>query len=196
MKKLVTTALLVGSLLAISVPASQAATTKPTTKPSVAGRTAGGDDKARNAEFKAFRDCLVKHGVTAPAFGKPGAGVPGTAGAAGTAPKLTAKAQKAEAACASLRPKGGFGEGFKVGGTAFAAFTSCMKDHKVTIPVPNFAAKPTPAAKATGSAKPSLAPSAGGQERGREGFLSSLNQKDPKVAAALKICGALLPAQH
>lgn len=195
MKKLVMTALLVGSLLAISAPASQAATTKPTSKPSVSGGAAGNGDNARGTEFKAFRDCLVKHGVTTPTFGQPGSGTPGT-GTPGSAPKLSAKTQKAEAACASLRPKGGFGGGFRAGGTAFAAFTSCMKDHKVTIPVPNFAAKPTPTPKASSSAKPSLAPSAGGQERGREGFLSSLNQKDPKVAAALKICGALLPAQH
>ncbi len=37
-------------------------------------------------------------------------------------------------ACASLRPKGGgFGGGKGLGGTALAAFTSCMKDNGVTV---------------------------------------------------------------
>jgi len=191
------------------MPGSQAASTTPKPKPSIAGGTA---DKNRGAEFKAFQACLAKQGVKAPAFGGPGAGGPGAggpgaggpgAGGPGAAqPKLDAKTQKAYTACASLRPKGDFGGEFRAGGTEFAAFVSCMKDHKVVIPVPSFGApkpttapKPTPSATSTNKRKPSLAPSAGGQERGGRGFLASLNQKDPKVAAALKICGALLPTQ-
>jgi hypothetical protein len=37
-------------------------------------------------------------------------------------------------ACASLRPQGRFGGGGTIGSTALAAFTSCMKDHGVTLP--------------------------------------------------------------
>ena len=187
MKKrtLVATALLTGSFLVLGVPASQAATTKPKPKPLISS----GSSRAGATQFKAFRNCLTKHGVVASTFGKPGSGTPVTQ------PKLDAKTQKAVAACASLRPKSGFASGFKVGGTEFAAFVSCMKDHKVTIHIPSFDPKPNPKAGSTSKARPSLAPSAGGQERGRGGILASLNQKDPKVAVALKICGALLPAQ-
>lgn len=196
MKKsvLVTTALLAGSLLVMGTPASQAATTKPTPKPSISGGAAGDADNGRGTEFKAFNACLTKHGVAAFTPGKPGTGTPGTPG---TPPKLDAKTQKAYTACASLRPKGGFAGGFTAGGTEFAAFVSCMKDHKVTVSTPSFAPRPkaTPKAGSTSKAKPSLAPSAGGQGRGG-GILASLNQKDPKVKAALKICGALLPAQR
>ncbi|RAG80918.1 hypothetical protein DN069_35410, partial [Streptacidiphilus pinicola] len=44
--------------------------------------------------------------------------------------------QAAMQACASLRPKGGFGGGGRGGfnSSAMAAFTSCMKDHGVTLP--------------------------------------------------------------
>lgn len=193
MKKraIIATALLSGSLLVSGVPASQAATTTPSPKPSVSGGVAGDADNGRGTEFKAFRDCLAKNGVKNRIPGQPGGGGFGTPGAQ---PKLDAKTQKALAACASLRPKGGFGDGFRAGGTAFAAFVSCMKDHKVTIPAPNFGARPTTTPKpgATSTAKPSIG---GGQGPGR-GFLSGLNQKDPKVAAALKICGALLPTRN
>ena len=49
-------------------------------------------------------------------------------------------AQAALKACASLAPKGGFGgrggagAGGAGGGTALAAFSSCMKDHGITVP--------------------------------------------------------------
>lgn len=191
MKKsvIIATALLSGSLLAVGAPASQAATTTPPPKPSISGGVKGDADNGRGTEFKAFRDCLVKNGVKTSATGQRGFGGFGTPGAQ---PKLDAKTQKAMAACANLRPKGGFGDGFRAGGTAFAAFVSCMKDHKVTIPTPNFGARPTttPKAGTTSTAKPSF----GGQ--GGRGLLGALNQKDPKVAAALKICGALLPTRQ
>jgi hypothetical protein len=193
MKKqvLVVTALLAGSLLVIGTPASQAATTKPTPKPYIGAGAAGQNNKGRSVAFKAYRACLTKQGVTLPAFGQPG-----TQPKPATTPN--AKTQKAMAACASLKPKGGFGGGgFRAGGTEFAAFVSCMKDHKVVIPAPGAALKTrgTTKPKASSTTKPTLVPSAGGAERGRGGLLAGLNQKDPKVAAALKICGALLPTQ-
>ncbi len=188
----IATALFAGSLLVIGAPASQAATTKPTPKPTISVGVAGDSNNGRGTQFKAFRDCLTKHGVAVTTPGKPGTRTPGTQ------PKLDAKTQKAYTACASLRPKGGFSGGFRTGGTEFTAFVSCMKDHKVTVRTPSFAPKTTttPNAGSTSKTKPSLAPSPGGQERGRGGILASLNQKDPKVAEALKICGALLPAQN
>jgi hypothetical protein len=44
--------------------------------------------------------------------------------------------QAAMQACASVRPSGaaGFGGGGGFNSTAMAAFTSCMKDHGVTVP--------------------------------------------------------------
>jgi hypothetical protein len=204
MKKriLIVTALVAGSFLGFGIPASQGATTTPTPKPSIAGGAGGQSDANRGGvAFKAYRDCLTKQGVTLPTRGLPGA-----APTASATPN--AKTQKAVAACASLLPKGGFGgSGFRAGGTAFVAFTSCMKDHGITIPVPGAALKAPAKAPLAANPKtstspkatvvrPTLAPSAGGAERGRGGILAGLNQKDPKVAAAVKICGVLLPKQN
>ncbi|HUW79227.1 MAG TPA: hypothetical protein VMV52_10835 [Candidatus Nanopelagicaceae bacterium] len=200
-RALIVTALLAGSVLVVGTSASQAASTKPTpkpstSKPSIAGG-GGQDDAARGAALKAYSDCLAKQGVKLPALDQPGFG-PGTKPSGTPSPKPSAssnaKTQKALAACASLRPKRSFDGGtFGAGSTQFAAFVSCMKDHNVTIAAPRAAlAKP----KASGTTKPTLAPSADGEGGGRGGMLAGLNQKDPKVAAALKICGALLPARN
>ena len=86
--------------------------------------------------------------------------------------------QKARQACASLRPKGGFG-GFGGGGrfaTALQAFRSCMASHGETIPTTRPTAPPT--------SEPSP---------GTDRFLNGLNPDNPKVAAALKACQSKLP---
>ena len=76
--------------------------------------------------------------------------------------------QKAQQACASKRPQGGFGGGFgNRGGTApsasaLAAFRSCLSSHGVKL--------------ASGS----------------RGF-GGLDRSDPKVAKALQTCSVLLP---
>jgi hypothetical protein len=88
--------------------------------------------------------------------------------------------QKARQACASLRPKGGFG-GFGGGrggfAAAFQAFRSCMASHGETIPATRPTAPPTPA-----------------PSPGTDRFLNGLNPSNPKVAAALKACQSKLPA--
>jgi hypothetical protein len=88
--------------------------------------------------------------------------------------------QKARQACASLRPKGGFG-GF--GGrfaAAFKAFRSCMASHGETIPTTRPTAPPT--------TPPTPAPSPG-----TDRFLNGLDPSNPKVAAAVKACQSKLP---
>jgi hypothetical protein len=102
------------------------------------------------ASATAYTACLKSHGVTLPNFGSrptgsgettpsftPGSGSfpGGTGGGFRNNPKFA----KAEAACKSLRPAGGFG-GFGRGGaggfnsTAFAAYRNCLKLHGVTLP--------------------------------------------------------------
>ncbi|MBF9070867.1 hypothetical protein [Streptacidiphilus fuscans] len=99
------------------------------------------------AAMAAYRQCLSQHGVTMPS-GRPtarpsgggggygggnGGGGFGFGGGASANPTMAAAMQ----ACASLRPKfGGGGKGGRGGfnSTAMAAFTSCMKDHGVTLP--------------------------------------------------------------
>jgi hypothetical protein len=85
---------------------------------------------------------------------------------------------KARQACASLRPKGGFGGrgGF---GPALQAFRTCMSDHGEAIPATRPTARPAP--------EPSASPRA-------DRFLNGLNPGNPKVAAAVKACASKLPA--
>jgi len=61
----------------------------------------------QSTAFAAYRNCLKLHGVTLPT----GGGFPG-AGGSTTTSTTTATEKAAEAACATLRPKGGFGRGF------------------------------------------------------------------------------------
>jgi hypothetical protein len=105
-------------------------------------------------------------GGTRPSFpGGTGAGFPNS------------KFAKAEKACASLRPKGTFGLGGSGGGgfsdsAAFAAYSSCLKLHGVTLPA---------------SYRPS----------GTVGSSSSTTTlaQSPKMKAALAACAPLLPKQ-
>jgi hypothetical protein len=100
--------------------------------------------------MQAYRDCLSQHGVNLPTgrpSGRPSGGYGGGNGGGGyggggfgggafggASPNPTMQA--AMQACASLRPKGGFGGGGRGGfnSSAMAAFSSCMKDHGVTLP--------------------------------------------------------------
>ena len=111
------------------------------------------------ADFAAYAKCLSEHGVTMPTGG-PGGGRPGgmptggaggmPTGAAGGMPTGAAGGgpgrlplpsgvdatafQKAQTACASLRPTGSSGRpGTSMDTSALKAFTSCMKDHGVTV---------------------------------------------------------------
>jgi hypothetical protein len=111
-----------------------------------ASATTGGDQQAAR---QAYRDCMASNGVTLPDRGRGGGQGQGTFNPSGsggqtdqgqgggpgqgTVPGVDpATMQKARDACQSLRPAGGSGGG--LGGTAFQAYASCMKDHGVTLP--------------------------------------------------------------
>ena len=148
---------------------------------STATATSGASASASSAAgsgISAYRTCLSQHGVTMPS-GRPsgsfshnpnaprpshsggyGGGYGGYGGASAN-PTMAAAIK----ACASLQPKGGFGGGRGLGGTALAAFTSCMKDNGVTVN------------------------SAGG------GLGALLKSTDAKTVAALKVCKPLLPTR-
>jgi hypothetical protein len=142
------------------------------------------------ADFQAYTACLQQHGVKVPAgserafpsgsrrprpsgsFVRPSGSFsrpPGGYGGFGFLGSATADpaTQAALKACASLLPKDGFGRGGGQGGgisaTTYAAFTSCMSDNGVTIAATD---------AQTG--------------------LRDLDRSDPKTAAALKICQAIL----
>ena len=116
----------------------------------------------------AYVDCLEQHGVTVPTAR------PSTRPTARPTarPSANSAMMKARQACASLRPKGGFG-------AAFQAFRTCMADHGVTVPTARPTVRPTP--------EPSASPRA-------DRFLNGLNPSSPKVAAAVKACASKLPA--
>jgi hypothetical protein len=124
---------------------SATSTTTATSTGSTATTTPTGG-AATNAAFAKYTACLKQHGVTLPgpgAGGAPGAGggAPPTTG--GSAPPSqppaggfnSAKFQKAQTACAGLRPKGartggpGFGGGQN--SAAFAAYRNCLTIHGV-----------------------------------------------------------------
>lgn len=139
------------------------------------------------ADMAAYRDCLAKNGVRLPSF-SPGAGrpsgrpsgrptdgsgfrggFPGTGGAS-----ADPKTQKAVQACESLRPRFNRGSG-GADSSAFAAFTSCLKDHGVTLPT--------------------TSPSPGAPGRRTGGMPNGLNTSDPKTAKAYATCKPLLPTR-
>ncbi|MFI6085753.1 hypothetical protein ACIBBB_33240 [Streptomyces sp. NPDC051217] len=146
-----------------------------------ASSSASASDGAQDMD--AYRQCLEEQGVTLPG-GRPGgrpsdrpsgrpsdrpSGAAGNGGGGGFGGGQSAdpEFQKAEEACASLRPQGGGGGGGNADASAVAAFTSCMKDHGVELP----------------SASP-----------GSEGdVVDGLNTADTKTAAAYTACEDLLP---
>ncbi|MGD0344376.1 MAG: hypothetical protein ABSB55_05405 [Acidimicrobiales bacterium] len=147
-----------------------------------------GKSGSSTAAMKAYETCLAKHGVKLPTgrFGSGGTRPSFPAGSGGTRPSFpggtgagfpNSKFAKAEKACASLRPKGTFGLGGSGGGgfsdsAAFAAYSSCLKLHGVTLPA---------------SYRPS----------GTVGSSSSTTTlaQSPKMKAALAACAPLLPKQ-
>lgn len=171
-----------------------------------ASAAATGASRSGSAAFSAYSQCLSEHGLKLPSRGaftagarrshSPGAtgfgftpgarrsggygggygGFPGGFGSAD--PSASAAVQ----ACASLRPTGaaGFGGGFGGGGfgagsTRLAAFRSCMSQQGESVPTTRPTAPVT--AAATGDAR----------------YLGGLDPADPEVAAALKVCEALIP---
>ena len=150
-----------------------------------ASNTTGG----ANADRSAFTKCLSDHGVTLPSGGFPGGGNGG--------PPRTARSRtSAPATVQGTPPRGSFpgGDRFEVprgvervpfataewrtaavsgraNSQAFQAYTSCLRDHGVSVPTTT----------AGGSATPGSRPNF---------------QSDPKFASANKTCRALLPTNN
>jgi len=147
-----------------------------------------GKSGSSTAAMKAYETCLAKHGVKLPTgrFGSGGTRPSFPAGSGGTRPSFpggsgagfsNSKFAKAEKACASLRPKGTFGFGGSGGGgfsdsAAFAAYSSCLKLHGVTLPASYH--RPSGTVGSSTSTTTTLAES-------------------PKLKAALAACAPLLP---
>jgi hypothetical protein len=120
---------------------STTASAAPAAPSSAAGSRADG--------FAAYRDCMTQNGVALPDLrggqgGPPSgfptarpSGAPGDQGAGRQAFPLPSGVEqgafdKAQQACASLRPQ--FGGPVRIDQSALVAFTSCMADHGVTVP--------------------------------------------------------------
>ena len=143
------------------------------TKSAAASASASASPKGGASAYLA---CLRQHGASVPTArptARPSARPSGGAGGFAASPQF----RQAMTACASLRPKGGFGRGpggqF---GTALMAFRTCMSAHGE--PVPATRPSPRPTARPTGDAR----------------FLNGLDPSNPKVAAALKACAAKIAA--
>jgi hypothetical protein len=128
-----------------------------TTASSAAAGTTTTGAAGFQAAFAAYRTCLSQHGVKLPTggFRRPPSGTTGGTPPAGggfgggngappsgqgflPAGVSAATFQKAQQACASKRPTGGFRRGGGFGGgqissSALAAFRSCMQSHGVTL---------------------------------------------------------------
>jgi hypothetical protein len=124
------------------------------------------------ASFAAYEACLKSHGVTFTLGGfRPGAGGTASPPSSGATTRTTLSPSerttfdKANTACASLRPKF---NGTGAGSTAFAAYRNCLKLHGVTLP-------------------------AGRGGPGFGGGSSTSTTSSPKVQAALTACAALRP---
>jgi hypothetical protein len=155
----------------------------PTVSAPPGSATAGSSSGPGAADFTQYTACLSAHGVAIPSFsGRPrGSGVPRPSGSFSRPPgsrgpgdfggfggpdaSANPSASAALAACASLRPSGGFGGrlGNGVSAATFAAFKSCMSDQGVTITA-------TDAQEA----------------------IRALDRNDPKTVAALKVCQPIL----
>ena len=148
------------------------------TKPAAASASASASP---SAGISAYLTCLRQHGANVPTArptARPSARPSGPRPSGGPGAFAANPAfSKAMTACASLRPKRGFGRGpggqF---GAALMAFRTCMAAHGETIPATR--PSPMPTARPAGDAR----------------FLNGLNPTDPKVAAALKACASKIPA--
>ncbi|SHL58896.1 hypothetical protein [Actinacidiphila paucisporea] len=172
---------------------SSGASGSPAADAKSSGSASASANASASGSMTAYRDCLSQHGVQLPSFsprtggtgrpsGRPtggggfgGGGFGGGFGGASADPKTQAAMQ----ACESLRPqfsgRGGAGGAGGADSSAYQAFTSCLKDHGVTLP--------------TSSASP------GATNRPRGGMFGAgaLNTSDPKIAKAYTTCKALLP---
>jgi len=147
--------------IALALAACGGSSTNSSASASVTGGTgSSGAAGGGSTDVTAYRTCMSKHGVTLPTAGfgggmrpsgtptgtpngmpggmaggggSAGAGGPGGGAALPSGVDATAF-QKAEAACASLRPTGfpGGRPAASIGAAALKAFSSCMKDHGVT----------------------------------------------------------------
>ncbi len=134
--------------------------------------------------FTAYLSCLRQHGVDVPTTSPSGApgGFGGFGGFGGSGSSSgNSTFQKAQQACASLRPSFGSGGGFPGGGfsgfaNAIKAFRTCMSDHGEPIP----------------TTRPTSPPASGTSRVDR--FLNGLNPDNSKVAAAVKACESKLPS--
>ncbi|HEY5013173.1 MAG TPA: hypothetical protein VIK61_10775 [Acidimicrobiia bacterium] len=184
----------VGALVVVAAACGGSSSAKAATPSTTAAAGGGG---ANRVAFEAYRTCLSQHGVTLPQRTRPtgssgspppsGSGAGGLAGDGGfgggsgsgfgggtpqSLPKGVTAAQfaAAQTACRSKLPSGGlFGGG--QGGQAFQAYTSCLRDHGVTI------SRVAPQTTVAGSPRPTF------------------NRNDPKFVAANKVCAALLPSR-
>jgi hypothetical protein len=129
--------------------------------PAASGGTSPGAHA--NAGQAAFLQCLRKNGVTLPA-GIPTSGS-GQAPGSGQLPGGIGqgKAGKAFQACRKLAPAGFHPGGTSGSASAIRAFTSCMKDHGITLSGTGISA------------------------------LTSLSHRSGKTGKAFRICQALLP---
>jgi hypothetical protein len=130
--------------------------------------TSGGSTAA---SFAAYEACLKSHGVTFSTGGfRPGAGGAGSPPSSGATTRTTLSPSertafdKANTACASLRPKF---NGSGAASTAFAAYRNCLKLHGVTLPA--------------------------GRGGFGGGGASTSTTSSPKEQAALTACAALRP---
>jgi hypothetical protein len=133
-------------LIALTVVATAcggSSSSAPTTSLTTPAAASGAPSGANRTAFVRYSACLKQHGVTLPARragGAPGqgGGAPPT-GTTGGQPQPSffgagsAKFQKAQAACAKLRPSGAFGGfgGARQSSAAFAAFRNCLTLHGV-----------------------------------------------------------------
>jgi hypothetical protein len=139
-----------------------------------------------NADQSAFRKCLSDHGVTLPSFPAGGNGAaPGNGSrpdngsgnggppANGSRPNFADNPQFQQAfnACQSQLPNGGRGGFGGANSQAFQAYSSCLRDHGVSVPTTTAGGSGTPGS--------------------RPNF-----QGDPKFASANKTCRALLPTNN
>ncbi len=127
--------LLAGSVVLSACGGSSSATTKSTS-------TAASGGANPKASFAAFAACMQHHGVR---FGggffggggfSAGGGFPSGGSFSAGQGFHSSAFQKAASACASLRPKGGFGGGQAKGfsSAGFSAYRNCLKIHGVTLP--------------------------------------------------------------
>ncbi|NUS10228.1 MAG: hypothetical protein HOY69_02270 [Streptomyces sp.] len=178
-----------GALLLAACSSGGSGSSSPAAKAS--GTVAASASASGTGDMAAYRTCLSQHGVKLPSF-SPGAGRPSgrptdrpsgmpsgrpSNGFGGGFPGMDSSdpaMQKAMKACESLRPQ--FNRGSGAGGgadaSAYQAFTSCLKDHGVTLSTPS--------------------PGSTGRPRGMFG---GINTSDPKTAQAYNTCKALLPSR-